>query len=131
MRRLALIGLAGLALVAVLGTTTVAMPFEPFSVKASQATPGGHLLLKVHERGHRGGHSVKYDAAATVYFSSGPATAAMHASGKDVRAMSVKFSVSKSEHPGWVPVSVAVTVDGHTFVLHTWATIRFVNRNHH
>jgi hypothetical protein len=129
MRRAIGIGLASAALVVTLGTTAVAAPLNPFSVKVSRnVRPGGTLEVRVIESSRRGNRSVKYRASTVVHYASGDVGASLSPNGRSF-VSSADVPVGVNETPGVVGVDVTVSANGTTLVIHGFTNIKSVKRS--
>lgn len=126
MRRLGLIAIVSLCFVALVGTTVLARPASPFSVKASRAQVGGHLDLSV-----KAGKSVKnpkFTATAVVHFASGDVKVELTRKGKSYEARA-RVRVGAKEAPGEVAVDFTITYGGLSLVLSTKGVIEAPERD--
>jgi hypothetical protein len=121
MRRLAIVAVTSLALVALVATSVSARPAASFTARANHAEQGAQLRVAAKVK-----HSVRlstFSASAVVHFASGDVAVTLTPHGKSFNA-SGAAAVAADEAVGPVAVDVTITYNGVDQFVSTWGAVQ-------
>jgi hypothetical protein len=121
MRRLAIVAVMSLALVALIATSVSARPAPSFTARANHAEQGGQLRVAARVK-----HSTRvatFSANAVVHFALGDVAVSLTRHGKSFNA-SAQVAVAADETLGPVAVDVTLTYNGVDQTLSSWGSIQ-------
>lgn len=126
MRRLGIIAVLSLTLVALVATSVSARPATTFRAHANHAEQGGQLSVTAKVK-----HSTRgatFSATAVVHFGSGDVAVSLttHGQGRSFHA-SAKVPVAAGETLGPVPVDVTFTYNSVDQVVSTWGAVQLAD----